>query len=191
MNRRVLVGLGLLFAGGALLLVTTGILTIGALILPLLLLVGGVLLFWRAILPSGRDNNAFAGTVLALTGGFWVLWESALPAVTASTVWPVFMTIVGIALIVYGVKKGDEYRLTLVTPGVAIVILSAVFLLFSLDVIKTSLARVAAVWWPLLLVVIGVMILALRYDGESNATPIESATGDEDLIPGSQRQKKR
>lgn len=183
MNRRVLVGLGLLFAGGALLLVTTGVLTIGALILPLLLLVAGVLLFWRAILPSGRDSNAFAGTVLALTGGFWVLWESALPAVTASTIWPVFMTIVGIALVVYGLKKGDEYRFTLVTPGVAIVILSAIFMLFSLDVIKTSLARVAAVWWPLLLVVIGVMILVLRSDGDSTATSLHDSDSGNDLIP--------
>jgi hypothetical protein len=191
MNRRVLVGLGLLCAGGALLLVTTGVLTIGALILPLLLLIVGVLLFWRAILPSGRDSNAFAGTVLALTGGFWVLWESALPAVTASTIWPVFMTIVGIALVVYGVKKGDEYKLTLVTPGVAIVILSVVFMLFSLDIIEASLARVAAVWWPILLVVIGVMILVLRSDGESNASSLETADADEDLIPRRKGSEKR
>ena len=190
MNRQVLVGLGLLLTGGALLLVTTGVLTIGTLILPLLLLVVGVLLFWRAILPSGRDSNAFAGTVLALTGGFWVLWESTLPAVTVSTIWPVFMTIVGVALVVYGKIKGDEYRLTLIIPGIAIVILSAVFMLFSLDVVEVSLAWVAAVWWPLLLVVIGLMVLVLRSDGASHASSIEYTSTEEDPVPANRGSKK-
>lgn len=167
MNRRILVGFALLLMGGALLLLTTGVLTIGSLIFPLILLLVGVLWFWRAFLPDGRDSNIFGGTLLSLTGGFWLLWESALPGVAAVSVWPVFMTIVGIALITYGLKKGEEYRLTLVTPGGALVVLSGVFLLFSFNVIQASLVQVAAMWWPVLLIAVGMMVLILRPENES------------------------
>ncbi|MFP4152245.1 MAG: hypothetical protein ACLFR8_06245 [Alkalispirochaeta sp.] len=183
MNRRVLLGLSLVVAGGGLLLVTTGAVTVGAIIAPLLFVVCGVVLFWRAFLPGGRDANAFSGTLLALTGGFWILWESVLPGVRASMVWPVFMTIVGIALIVYGIRKGEEYRFTLVVPGTAIVAMSGVFLLFSLEVVEASLTHVAVVWWPLILIVIGMMILTRTRDreellGDESSPPIE-----EDLLP--------
>lgn len=186
MNRRVLVGGALVVVGGALLLVTTGALTVGAVILPLLLLILGVLLFWRAFLPDGRDSNAFSGTLLALTGGFWLLWESALPGVSAASVWPVFMTIVGIALIVYGIRKGEEYQFTLVTPGIAIVLLSVVFLLFSFDIIAVSLASVAARWWPVIVVGVGLMVLFHAPAVSKSDDTIES-----DLLPHDDREKSR
>jgi hypothetical protein len=183
MNRRVLVGLSLVVAGGGLLLVTTRVVTVGAIIAPLLFVVIGVILFWRAFLPGGRDGNAFSGTLMALTGGFWILWESVLPGVRAGMVWPVFMTIVGIALIVYGVRKGEEYRFTLVVPGAAIVAMSGVFLLFSLDVIKASLTEVAVVWWPLILVVIGGMVLIRSRDRDDDPAEDDRSGIEEDLIP--------
>jgi len=184
MNRRVLVGLSLVVAGGGLLLVTTRVVTVGAIIAPLLFVVIGVILFWRAFLPGGRDGNAFSGTLLALTGGFWILWESVLPGVRASMVWPVFMTIVGIALIVYGVRKGEEYRYTLVVPGAAIVAMSGVFLLFSLNVIEASLTEVAVVWWPLILVVIGGMILTRSRDRDDESIGEPAPETGDDLFPG-------
>ncbi|MDA3950114.1 MAG: hypothetical protein PF508_12965 [Spirochaeta sp.] len=181
MDRKVILGILLLGCGAALLLITTGVLTIGALILPFLLFGGGVLLFWRAFLPDGRDSNAFTGTLLSLTGGFWLLWESALPLVPATSVWPVFMTIVGVALVVYGIRKGGAYRFTLVTPGVAIVLLSGVFLLFSLKIVETSLVRMATVWWPLILVGVGLMVLVralVPNTGGGDETDVE-----DDLMP--------
>ena len=185
MDRKVIVGILLLGAGAALLLLTTGVLTIGTLILPLLLFGSGILLFWRAFLPDGRDSNAFTGTLLSLTGGFWLLWESALPLVPAAGVWPVFMTIVGIALVVYGIRKGGVYRFTLVIPGLAIVVLSGLFLLFSLEIVEASLAKVATVWWPLIFVLIGVMVLIRGFIPSIGE---ESETVDEDdLMPPESR----
>ncbi len=174
-----MVGMALLVVGGTLLLVTTGLITVGAVILPVFFLIGGVGLFGRAFLPDGKDSNVFTGTFLALSGGFALLWESALPAVQIAVVWPVFMTIVGIALTVYGVRKGEEYRLTLVTPGAAIIILSLVFLLFSTDVIEESLSRVAAKWWPLIVVFIGVLVIVYRRDRHDQ----DDNPDEEDLIP--------
>jgi hypothetical protein len=184
MNRRVIIGIALFIVGGTLLLVTTGVMTVGAIILPVLFLVVGIILFWRAFLPAKGDGNVFAGTFLVLTGGFSLLWESALPGVDVSTVWPVFMTITGIALAAYGIRKGNEYRFTLVTPGLALVILSIIFLLFSTDVIEVSLSRVASVWWPLVIILTGAFVLLYGSDRKDSD---EEPTGDpelnEDLLP--------
>ena len=152
--------MSLAVGGAALLLITTGTVTVGSLLPPLLLIVVSIVLFWHAFRPGGREGNVFAGTFLGLSGGFWLLWESALPAAKAVSVWPVFMTIGGIALVAYGYKKGREYHHSLIVPGFAIVAISFVFLLFSLDIIKASLADVVVDWWPTLLVIIGVLMLA-------------------------------
>ncbi len=179
-----MIGIALFIVGGTLLLVTTGIMTVGAIILPVLFLVVGVALFWRAFLPARGDGNVFTGTFLVLTGGFSLLWESALPGVDIVTVWPVFMTITGVALAAYGIRKGNDYRFTLVTPGVALVILSIVFLLFSTNVIEVSLSRVASIWWPSVIILTGVFVLLYGNDRKDTD---DGDDGDpelnEDLLP--------
>lgn len=159
MSRRLPLSTGLIASGAVLLLVTTQQVSVGALILPLVVIVVGLVLLFRAFSPEGHEGNVFSGTFLALTGGFLLLWESALPAVELSMIWPVFMTIGGAALASYGFKKGRDARLNLTIPGAVIILLSLVFLAFSLDLIQASLATVAVRWWPILLVGVGALIL--------------------------------
>lgn len=159
LSRRALLSFGLILVGGALLLLTTGALSVGALVIPLSAIIAGVVLLWRAFMPDGREGNVFAGTFLALSGGFWVLRESALPGVSLSSIWPVFMTIGGTALVAYGIKKGRDYRLALLVPGTAIILLSGVFLMFSLEIVEAELSDVAVRWWPALLVLLGVFMM--------------------------------
>ncbi|MEX2442087.1 MAG: hypothetical protein WD492_00670 [Alkalispirochaeta sp.] len=159
MNRRLSLSIGLIASGAALLLVTTQRISVGALILPLVVIIVGGVLLVRAFSPDGQEGNVFSGTFLVLTGGFLLLWESALPAVELSVIWPIFMTIGGAALTSYGLKKGRDARLNLTIPGAVIVLLSLVFLAFSFDLIQTSLATVAVRWWPALIVGVGVLIL--------------------------------
>ena len=159
MRRRVQLGIALIVGGAALLLVTTGTVSIGALLLPMVVIVVGVVLLARAFMPDGREGNVFAGTFLVLLGGFLLLRESALAAVEIGMIWPIFMTIGGLALVAYGLKKGPESRMNLVVPGIAIILLSVLFLLFSLDIITVSLATVVVRWWPVLFVGIGGLVL--------------------------------
>lgn len=169
MNRRVSLSIGLITSGAALLLVTTQQISVGALILPLVMIIAGIVLLVRAFSPEGHEGNVFAGTVLALTGGFLLLWESALPAVELEMIWPIFMTIGGAALTLYGLKKGRDGWLNLTIPGAVIIALSFVFLAFSLDVVETSLAAVAVRWWPGLLVGIGALILIIGRNDDQDS----------------------
>lgn len=160
MHRRFQLSLILVFGGAALLLLTTGTITVGALILPVVLILAGAILLTRAFLPDGRESNVFSGTASTLTGGFWLLWEAALPNLRLESIWPAFMTIGGLALVAYGFRKSAEYRASLVVPGATIIVLSVVFMLFSLDVINESLAQVAIRWWPVTLIGIGTLLAA-------------------------------
>lgn len=179
MSRRLQLSLGLILGGTALLLLTTGTITVGALIAPVLLMCVGAILLARAFLPQGRERNIFSGTAAVLSGGFWLLWESALPSLRLEALWPVFMTIGGLALMAYGFRKGPYQRASLVVPGVMIVVLSVIFLMFSLDVITQSLAQVAVRWWPATLIVIGGLLSAGSLLGsEEDTDDVEDAESE-------------
>ncbi|MFO8042947.1 MAG: DUF5668 domain-containing protein [Alkalispirochaeta sp.] len=169
MNRRLPLSIGLIASGAALLLVTTQRISVGALILPLVLIIVGLVMLMRAFSPEGHEGNVFSGTFLALTGGFLLLWESALPAVELSMIWPIFMTIGGAALTSYGLKKGRDARLNLTIPGAVIILLSLVFLAFSLDLIQASLAAVAVRWWPAILMGVGILILVGAHNEDQDS----------------------
>ncbi|POQ98527.1 hypothetical protein AU468_13160 [Alkalispirochaeta sphaeroplastigenens] len=158
-QRRILIGSGLAAGGCALLPFTTGLLSMGDTGGGFLLIAAGVFLLYRAFLPGGREVNVFSGTLLTLLGVFFVLQQSVLTQTDIRTLWPVFVTSAGLALVAYGFRRGDRYLYSLVIPGVAVVLLSFLFLLFSLDLVQASLASLAVRWWPVLLVPLGVLIL--------------------------------
>lgn len=153
---RLHVGLGMSMAGVLLLLFTTGMLPTGTLLWPTVTIVVGCYLLWRAFWADGREANVFAGTFLLLTGVFLLLRTSALAQVTLQRLWPVFMSIGGLALLAYGISKGRDYRLVLGVPAAAIILLSVVFLLFSLEVVTISFTEFVLRWWPGLVVFWGI-----------------------------------
>lgn len=171
-QRRLLVGTALILAGAVLLLVTTGLISIGALGIPVVLLLAGTFFLHRALRPEGAEINLFHGTVLTLSGVFFLLQQSMLIRSDLRSLWPVFMTFGGMALVVYGLRRGRPYRTALILPGCVLCVLSLVFLLFSLNVIEQSLASLTARWWPLIFVPLGMlMLLPGRGGGEGDTSP--------------------
>jgi hypothetical protein len=169
MYRRVLIGSGFIVGGPALLLVTTGLVPLGNMVLPVAIVVVGFLSLYRAFQPDGREAYVFSGTFLTLFGVFLVLQQSVLTRRELTSIWPVFMTFGGLSLVAYGFRKGRHHHLSMVVPGSAITAISFVFLLFSLGVIEASLVSLTARWWPLLLIPLGLFVLlAGSADAENN-----------------------
>jgi hypothetical protein len=156
---RLFFGLSLLFLGIVLLLQTNGILSTGQMVFPVAMTLGGVYLLYRAFFVGTTESAVFVGTFATLTGVFFVLYKSAFSAVELQRIWPVFMLFGAIALLAYGFMKGQEYRLALGVPAVVIAFLSIVFLLFSLEIVKTSFIQFVISWWPVLLVFVGVAMI--------------------------------
>lgn len=157
-NKLVVIGTFFVLAGGVLLLWTAGYLHRFVNLWPLLPLLGGLVLLYLRIVRSGRDYYVFVGTSLVLAGLLFLLTNTAVP-VELGRIWPLFMTIIGVALLVYGFRKRGASRVTLTIPGGAMVLLSAIFLPFSLELVSADFARFVGVWWPVLLIVMGLSLV--------------------------------
>lgn len=158
-NKLAVIGVFFVLAGGVLLLWTAGYLRRFVNLWPLLPVIGGLVLLYYRIYRNGRDYYIFLGTSLVLSGALLLVTTTAVPAALES-VWPLFMSVIGIALLLYGLRKTGSGRVTFVVPGLVMILLSAVFLPFSLELVTADFVSFVGVWWPALLVVMGAALIA-------------------------------
>lgn len=130
---------------------------------PILLVAAGVGFLYEGFIRRRRDAYVFIGMFALLLGVFFLLATTVLSPVALSSIWPVFMTITGLSLFAYGSRRPWGLRMSFTVPGVAIVLISLVFLLFSLDIVDRSFARLVAVYWPGLLILAGLVLLAVHF----------------------------
>lgn len=184
--RLLLFGALLIVLGGVLLLWTNRLLPSFGALWPLLLLAGGIWQLDHALVSDGREATVLTGMIFTLSGIFILLRTTELLDVAFERIWPVFMAIAGFSLLAYGFKKGRGYRAAVMVPAVAILFLSGVFLLFSLDVVETSFISFVGRWWPALLVFLGAMFL-FRSLPHLSSTPPEARDdeeSEEEELPG-------
>jgi hypothetical protein len=160
-NKYVVIGVTLLVGGLLLLLWTVGELQQVANLWPLALFIGGLVLLYFRVFREGPDSYLFLGIGLLLSGLLLLIAKVVVP-LELTAIWPFFMTISGVSLLVYGLRKSGYTRLSLAVPGVATLLLSFVFLPFSLGIVKRPFAEVVSEWWPLILVVLGIALLVLH-----------------------------
>lgn len=134
---------------------------------PLAITVCGAWALFKAFFRQGRPSTLFVGLLLFLSGTFILLLNTLLAdLVTLKEVWPVFLGIVGLALIPYGARYRRTIRVSLVVPGIILLVLTGVFLLFSLSIVKQSFAEFVIGWWPLALVFMGMSLIASGWVGK-------------------------
>jgi len=127
----------------------------------------GAVMLYKVWVRKGRSSTLFVGLLLFLTGLFiLVLNNIEASGLTLRELWPVFMGIVGVSLIPYGFRYRRTIRLTLVIPGIMLIVLMGVFLLFSLSVVQQSFAEFVISWWPLILVFMGMALIASAWTGK-------------------------
>jgi len=162
-NALLVTGVLLFVIGGCLLLLTSGMLPGLASLWPALFIVGGLTLLYLSVARRITEFYVFPGMFMALGGLYFVLGEGFLAWRELLKVWPVFMAITGASIIPYGLLKRGNARVALVIPGVAILVLALIFLPFSLGITSLSFAKVAVLWWPALLVALGLVFLASHF----------------------------
>lgn len=127
----------------------------------------GAWFLYRACFRKGPPSSLFMGLLLFLAGAF-ILAVNGLspdPVLAMKDLWPVFMGIVGISLIPYGARYRRTIRVTLVVPGIILILLAGVFLLFSLSIVKQSFSEFVISWWPLVLVFMGIILIGSGWVG--------------------------
>ena len=160
-NKILFIGILLILLGTVLLLWTSGLLVGVVSLWPVVPIAIGVYLIYIVFRRNARESYVFLGMILLLGGIAFLLLNTILTAVALSRIWPVFMSIVGVSLYGYGLKKRGTKRLSLVVPAAAIFLLSLLFLPFSLDIAEQEFVQFVSVWWPTLFLVLGLVLIVL------------------------------
>ena len=145
--------------GILLLLRTTGNLPTYSSLWPVFLIILGLLLLYFAMVRGASERYILLGMVCTLIGIYFLLSKTILSEKDLKKFWPVFMTIVGVSLIPYGYKKRGNPRIALLVPSWAIIVLSFVFLFFSLGLTDTPFRSFINRWWPVVFIIVGVVLL--------------------------------
>jgi hypothetical protein len=161
-NKLLVMGVSFALVGALLMLWTSGYFEgLGAL-WPIVPVIGGLLLLYLHVYRGGHDYYIFLGSSLFLAGLLLLLTTTVLPT-SLERVWPILMTIVGLSLLFYGAKKEGLARVSLVIPAIAMILLSVLFVPFSLGIVRVSFTEFVGRWWPLLFVVIGIGLAVAHF----------------------------
>jgi len=98
--------------------------------------------------------------LLTLGGLFFLLVETVLGWGAVERTWPVFMVITGLSLLAWGLRLKPRARTPIIVPGLFIAALGRLLAPFSLQRHPGSLAAFVGRWWPLALLVIGLVLVA-------------------------------
>jgi hypothetical protein len=124
-----------------------------------------------AIKLNKRSLYLFFAAFFLLVGFFLFLSALRIFPLAFSKAWPLISVFSGIALFPAGWHRWGAFRIPYVVPSIAFVLLGSVMLIFSLHLVSFSLAQFVKDWWPLL-IVLGGLILILVSLGTKNITDL-------------------
>jgi len=158
----------LILLGGSFLLWTSGYLSSFGRLWPVPMVCIGLFLLYLTFFRDAPDFCVFPGIIISLAGIFILLKERWLSESTIGMIWPIFMIITGIAFFPYSARKRGSRRLSFIISGIAMIILAVSFMPFSFGLTDRSLTGFVAIWWPVLFILMGVILMAL-YVGRRSA----------------------
>lgn len=187
----VLISLGGLFLLGVCLivfikeeLVTTNAAVTIVLLAQILL---GAFIINTAIILTRKAYQLFLGFMIAGWGIVLYLMEFVLPY-TIYQMWPVFLVISGLFLLITGIYKYQTFKFGYGIPAAVLFCLGIYFMLFSFKIIKLSFSVVATVMGPffMLLVAVSLVIFFFAQQKHSELIVNDDNRGDfedEELDP--------
>lgn len=155
----------LILLGGSFLLWTSGFLSSFGRLWPVPMILIGLLLLYITFFKDGPDFYIIPGVIISLAGIFILLKERLLTESTIGMIWPIFMIMTGVAFFPYASRKRGTRRLSFIISGITVIILAISFLPFSFGLTQRSFAGFVAIWWPVLFIIMGVILLAVYIGG--------------------------
>jgi hypothetical protein len=164
-----IIGLLLMFFGTAFLLGSlTGASHVSVLVSFLFVILGCLF----ALLATGLNKRSvylFFATFFLLTGIFLFLFSLKVLPVSFSQAWPLFSVFSGLALFPAGWCRFGGIHPVYVVPSIVFVVLGSVLLIFSLDLVSFSFRQFMLNWWPLLVVLAGLILILVSLGTKFNA----------------------
>ncbi|MBN2440989.1 MAG: hypothetical protein JXJ04_06575 [Spirochaetales bacterium] len=161
-NKYLVLGVFTFLIGSLFLLWTLGFLPSFERLWPLPISLIGLFFLYMVFFQARSEVYILFGMILSLGGFFLLLITTILSEKNLIKIWPGFMLITGISLIPYGKrKKKEKYKIAILIPAVAMIILSCLFFLFSLDIMGLNFQEFISIWWPALIMIMGIALILL------------------------------
>jgi hypothetical protein len=133
------------------------------------LVIVGCLCAVLAINLNKRAVYLFFAAFFMLAGFFLFLAALKIIPVGLSESWPLISVFSGFALVPAGWRRYGAFRSRYVVPAVAFVILGCVLMVFSFEMVPFSFSQFILRWWPLLVVLAGLMLVLVSLGTRNNA----------------------
>jgi hypothetical protein len=145
-----------LLLGVALLMYTTGAVESAGRTWPFLVVAAGGFLVYLALARGFSLTILFVGAVLAFEGGLMLL--SILFGWEPKRVWPLGMSLAGLASFVSILLAKRRMKVSLAVPSIGFILLGLAFAAFSFGLVGVSFKSFIVVWWPTLLIAGGISL---------------------------------
>jgi hypothetical protein len=122
-----------------------------------------------AIKLDKRSLYLFFAAFFLLVGLFLLLSSLRILPFTVSQGWPLLSVFAGLALFPAGWRRFGAIRSNFVVPSVVFVFLGCFLMVFSFRVVPFSFKRFMIDWWPLLVVLMGLILVLLALGTRNNA----------------------
>ncbi len=130
---------------------------------PFFIILIGAICLYLGLAILKRGIYIFAGISATMIGSLSLLVEAHILPYRFSQIWPLAIIIFGLALLPAGIYYFRRPRSIYLFPAITMILLGAIFMLFSLDIVKISLAAFFIRWWPLLLLISGILLLGIFF----------------------------
>ncbi|MDR2150238.1 MAG: DUF5668 domain-containing protein [Spirochaetaceae bacterium] len=122
---------------------------------------GGVICAVSALRLRKRSLYLFLAAFFIQIGLFLLLSALHLFPVPFSKAWPFLSIFSGLALFPTGWHRYGVLKTNYIVSSVAFMILGSVLLLFSFDMVSFSFAQFVLNWWPLIIILAGLVLVLL------------------------------
>ncbi len=133
----------------------------GFVLYPVLIMAGGVILGFWGIAFAGSTVFIFLGLDLLLSGLLCLLSASGVLGFSLKRIWPLLLSVAGVSYFCSGIYKVKEIRSYVLFPSIALVLLGLALLPFSMKLTKGNLVAFVSRWWPLMVLLSGVMLVLI------------------------------
>ena len=161
-------GLLLMLLGSAFLLGTmAGISGISVLTAFFFIIIGSACAFF-AVKLNKRSLYLFFATFFILAGFFLFLSSLKIIPLVFEDWWPSISIFAGLALIPSGWHFYGAIKIQYLVPAAAFIVLGVLLLIFSLDMVSFSFKQFILNWWPLLIVMAGLILVLISLGTKNN-----------------------
>ena len=149
--------------------------------IPVIVLFIGLLFFIMVYTGKNSSKNVFLGFFFCFSSVLLLLAQWNIIPVSLEQLWPLFLILISLSMVMVSLFCKRKFELQYFIPAGMISVLGIFFMLFSFDIIPTPLNVTVSAFWPLLLVLGGLLLIAIYFRKHKQyQNPGEGFTDNED-----------